>query len=84
MGEDYYLVLRNGYRLNDIELQAGIIYSKDQFRSVNERRMRTLISGRIIYRGTIDEMKIKQEKLFKINDSKDIFSKKEPKTKATK
>lgn len=84
MDENHYLVLRNGYRLNDIELQAGKIYSKDQFQSVTERRIKTLISGRIVYQGTLIEMKTKQEKLFKISDSNTEIPKKESKTKATK
>lgn len=59
-----YLVLRNGYRFNNLPLVAGQIYTSQDFNEVSEQRKVALILGRIIYRGTHEEVKEKRIKLF--------------------
>lgn len=80
----YHLVLRNGYRFNDLALNAGDIYTAEQFNNVPEQRMVALILGRIIYRGSLLDVKTKREKLFGITDENVDIAKKEAKSKAAK
>jgi len=84
MSELYHLVLRNGYRFDDLPLKAGEIYTTEQFNNVNEQRMVALILGRIIYRGSLLDVKSKREKLFGITDGNVEDLKKESKGKAAK
>jgi hypothetical protein len=65
----HHLVLRNGYRFDDLVLKAGDIYTAEQFSNVPEQRMVALILGRIIYRGSLQEVESKREKLFGISSN---------------
>jgi hypothetical protein len=80
----YYLVLRNGYRFNDLILKAGEIYTSADFEEVHEQRKVALVLGRIIYRGSLEDVKDKREKLFGIVEIPEEESKGESKKKTAK
>ena len=76
MSDMLYLVLRNGYKLNDLILTAGDIYTSEDFKGVNEQRKVALVLGRIIYRGSETDVKDKRAKFFGITDEGEDLSKK--------
>jgi hypothetical protein len=84
MSDLYYLVLRNGYRFNDLVLKAGEIYTSADFEEVHEQRKVALVLGRIIYRGSLEDVKSKKEKLFGIIEIPEVEQKIESKRKTAK
>ena len=85
MSDLYYLVLRNGYRFNDLILKAGEIYTSVDFEEVHEQRKVALVLGRIIYRGSLEDVNDKREKLFGLIEiPKEEESKVESKKKTAK
>jgi hypothetical protein len=80
----FYLVLRDGYRFNDLILKAGSIYTSEDFEEVHEQRKIVLVLGRIIYRGSEEDVKDKRNKIFGITDSGEDLTKREYKKKTTK